>query len=37
MKNTRGQFGTYSIQEWPTTIWINEKGGTYDDEFEKSI
>ena len=27
MNNTRGQFGTYLVQEWPTTIGTNEKGG----------
>ena len=25
MKNIIGHFGTDLVQEWPTTIWMNEK------------
>ena len=34
MNNNTGQFGTYSVQEWTTTIGINEKSGMDNDEFE---
>ena len=34
MNNTRGQFGTDSVQEWPTTIEMNEKGGMDNYKFE---
>ncbi len=34
---TGGRFGCEEERTWPATIWMNEKGGMTDSEFEQYI